>query len=553
MRENKNNGQSWLAAILVAAFVAFAPSLFNAFVNWDDPVLLLENPYVQKLSWENLAKIFTEEFKGKYYPLTLLTLALEHHVVKFVPFFYHLTNLVLHLANVTLLFGVLKRLKFSTAVVAVTAGLFALHPMQVESVAWVSSRKDLLAMFFALAALKSYISGSRWYVSTGLFVCSLLSKPSAIMLPVLLILLDRYRDVRRPWKDYIPYFASAAMMGALTVHMADAAGGFPATAFYGPIERLLFSAYALSLYLFKLSVPVGLSCYYPLPERAGGFYPMEVYVAIIPVLLALRLLMSVHNKDFRFCAGWFLLMILPVLHFVRINDSIIYERFVYLPSIGVFLGAGLIVERMAVQWQSWKRISVFALMGIWSVMSVVGTWQRCFVWRDGVTLWSNVLEQFTYHPVPYLNRGEAHYHFRWLDAALKDFDAVLRLDPKSSIAHFNKGIIYAERRDLPLALQEYTRAITLDSKDVKAYNNRGNTFSDMGKENLALADYSKVLELDPQNLFACLNRAITHRKLGMHREALADFERALAIDPQNPFAKKMIVDMKNESLDNHPL
>ena len=286
--------------ITVVVFLAFFPSLDNAFVNWDDPVYLEGNPTIQSLSPANIKMMFTGFVNGNYHPLTMFTFALEHSWAGFNPKIYHLTNLLLHLANVNLAFIFIFLMTGNLFVAGLTALLFGIHPMRVESVAWVTERKDVLFVFFYLAGLilyQRYLSSALsqkrlifYSIIMILFILSVLSKPSAVTFPLALLLLD-YWGARKFDKyvllEKIPFF----IISAFFVFIAFYANATPFTSHLPPplqfhfTERILLVGHAIGLYLTKLIWPFKLSAYYSYPGKINGHLPVYCYFSAFIVFL----------------------------------------------------------------------------------------------------------------------------------------------------------------------------------------------------------------------------------------------------------------------------
>jgi Tfp pilus assembly protein PilF len=583
--------------ILLLTFLAFSPALHNGFTNWDDPEYLLENPLIRSISSENVKHLFTTHLSGKYHPLTLLSYSLEYRFFQMTPRIYHLTNLLLHLTNVILVFYFLRLIVPDIYIVTVTTLLFAIHPLHVEPVAWVSGRKDLLCTVFSLLCLLSYThylkKTSRTFflclATFILFVLAMLSKAMAVTLPCVLVLLDYYfrrkLDIRN-LVEKIPFFAVALGLGWRTWSAAREANGFPVTALFSLTDRFFLSAHAMILYLRKLAFPHSISSFYPLPDKAAGFFAPVVYFSavLVPVFFIVIWLLGRKERLLRFALLFFVVGVTPVLHLARINDSIIYDRFVYLASVGIFLIIAWLCRRVAESLAFLKGNSVaFMKRGIeiqrlmtflvpaYILYLSFFSWNRCHVWQDSFTLWTDVIKQFRGSGLAYLNRSShllednkpklaildayaavkfsPHYAQSFLtrgqvfaalgedSLAVADFDKAIALDPSYATVYFERGNIHFKRNKYDSALNDFTNVIHLDARAEKAFNNRGNAYLLSGRASAAIEDYTKALAIDPRYTDAYSNRAMAYILLGDSDRALRDLNDALWLDPAGVTAR----------------
>lgn len=543
----------WL--IVLVTIISFSPSLNNSFVHWDEDELLLENPFVREVSIENIKKIFTTPVVGRYYPLSILSYQIDYKMFQFQPVIYHFNDLILHLLNVILVFYILQLLGFNLTLSAGTVLLFGIHPLQVESVAWAASRKDVLAAFFFFTALISYMfvyrkkdrQRSFYVLSSTFFVFSLFAKPAAITFPVILLLVDVFLKRKITLKDVInkmPLLFIALFFSFLTIRVADSIGGFPGTRYFSFTTKILFSLYAFFLYVSKLFFPYQLSCLYPFPERNNGVYSGVFYISILAVLGLIYAVVKKGNRPLKMAFLFFCITIFPVLHLIRVNTSVIYERFAYIPSLGIFLmmSAGyhhLLYSRFKTN--PFMRRILYGLAVIYIVFLSSLTWQRCHVWQDYETLWSDVIKKYPTFPIAYINRGGGYHHTGKYALALDDFNKAIHIDPSHAVAYFNRAGLHTTNKRYDLAIADYTTALSFKAgfNDPRmagqTYQNRGLVYAFQGRYDLAIRDYNQVLELDPDNALAYSNRGIAYYKQNRLEEALADFKTVLGLHPDDDF------------------
>lgn len=585
-----------LVAILAITALIFLPALDNGLTNWDDPEYLAENPLIQGLSPDSIKGMFTKHLNGKYHPLTQLTYTLEYHWFGPTPRIYHLNNLLLHLMNVALVFALTRILFREPAISLVTTVLFAVHPMHVEPVAWIAARKDVLSTLFYLAALLFWIgylrnlAPKRWFYILTFFssILAILAKASAVTIPLVLILLDYYfqRPInRKMFAEKIPFLACAAWLGSLTWTAVETSQAFPATGLFGITDRLFLSLYAIFLYLRKLIFPVTISCFYPLPAKGGLWFPLSVYAASAAVVLGGWLLWEKRRNvggEILFAVLFFVIQIVPMLHLAKINDSIIYDRFAYLPSLGIFLLLAKFYCRLVQGVPSSlhlidSRRLIRTLFPVYLLSLSLFSWQHVHIWKNSYTLWSDVIRQFPKSALGYYNRAHALTEAGRYDLALKDASQAVRLAPHHVNSYLNRGRIYANKEVYELALmdfsravrlapenpmgylergnillyfhqhdpaiQDFTTALRLDPRQSPAYNNRGNIYLLTGRHELAMADYTKALEIDPLYTDAYVNRAMAHLLRREILQALADLNTALRLDPANVLARQKKVEI----------
>jgi protein O-mannosyl-transferase len=275
----RNDRTAGILCMGIVAAVYFI-SLFNGFTNWDDQGYVTGNELIKSLSFDNIKKIFVTPVMGNYHPLTMLSYAVEYSIAGLSPFIYHLTNLLLHVLNTWLVYRVTRGLSANIVISFVTAVLFGIHPMHVESVAWISERKDVLYACFFLSSLIFYIryvkGGGRkmLFLSLFLFLLSLLSKGQAVSLTIVLFGVDFW--LKRQWSlslitEKIPFLLLSLAFGIAAIYVQHSFGYMQVIKLFSFTDRLFFACYALVLYLYKLILPVRLSCFYPFPAKMDFF------------------------------------------------------------------------------------------------------------------------------------------------------------------------------------------------------------------------------------------------------------------------------------------
>ena len=537
----------WLAVILALTCIVFIPSLNNALTNWDDSTYLDENPLIRSLSMANIKRIFSEVYFGNYQPLHIFSYAVEYHFYKLNPTGYHTTSLVMHLIATGLVCWFIYSLTESPFIALITALLFGIHPLHVESVAWAAERKDLLYANFFLASLIAYIKYIRsqekmkyLFIAFLFFTLSILSKAMATSLAPVLILLDIYFRRKMSAKlvlEKVPFFVLAFVFGFIATHVVTETGQVSLDLF-SLFERILFANFNLLMYVGKLILPIQLSSFYPYPARVEGSIPFYFYLApLVVITLAFFIIRSLKKtKVIFFGAGFFFLCIALVLQLFPVGPTIFSERYSYLPSIGFFFVIAWFIRQLLQQRPSLKTPLYIGLAG-YSLFLGVTTYKRCDVWKDSFTLWSNVLEQFPNAAMALNNVGNIVGKERGqLDLAFDYFNRSIFYSPNYENAYANRGIVYCMRGKFDLALKDFDKAIALRPNYYEALFNRGIAYSQTQQYDRAIVDFTALTKLKTDDAAVYLDRGIAYAQLARYSEALSDFNMALSINPSYPDA-----------------
>ncbi len=539
--------------VALAAFAAFSPALRADFVNWDDDLNFLNNPHYRGLGAAQLRWMWTSFFSGHYHPLTWMTLGLDYAVWGMNPLGYHLTNLLLHAANAVLLYFVLTALLRLAGrpdarwPAAAAALLHAVHPLRVESVAWVTERRDVLCGFFALICVLAYLKHAesaerRWLALSILaFAASLLSKALSITLPALLLILDiyplgRFRagERRRLLLEKLPFvLLSCADAGAMLMAMRDISA-VHSVAHYDVFQRAAQAAYGLCFYPLKTVWPLQLA---PLYKIESNFRPWSaVYLASMAAALAVTgLLLARRRRWPGALAAWaaYVVLIFPVLGVAVTGLQIAADRYTYLALMPAAALAAFALDR-AVRSESparaWAPVVATLLVAILSVL----TYRQAGIWKDSITLWTREIELDPACAIGWQNRGFARHAQGDRDGALTDYTASITLDPVWIRPWQNRGVLHALRGDHDAAIADFTEVLKRDPTYADAYYNRAISRTTRGDLPGAIDDTTRFLELDPSSAPATLlQRASLQGRAGNFQAAIADCTEALRINPRS--------------------
>ncbi len=529
----------WALGACAVTAIVFLPMFSNGFTNWDDPLYVIDNALLRGPDW---AGIFSKPVVSNFHPLTMATLALNFQASALEPFSYHFVNWLLHIVNTALVFFFAYRLSQNNLWVGlITALFFGIHPMHVESVAWVSERKDVLYTAFFLMALITYLqylqkNGWQKYALTMLFfIASLLSKPAAVTLPVVMLLIDWYKGRslkdKKVWLEKIPFFLLAFVFGYVALQI-QSEKAIAQPEYYPVWQRLVFAFYGLGEYLKRLVWPFPLSTLHPFPASAtvpASYYPALI---LVPVVTAIAFYFR-KNKSVIFGLAFFVINLALVLQFLTFGNSVISERYTYVPYIGLCFGLAMLWAKSTLT-PSTKNI-VLGLFLIAGVGFAIATYRQIPVWKDSMSLWSKAIEAYPTSYIARSNRGnylvtqQAKY-----DEGLVDYNVALEVKPEHANSLENRCIIYLHKKDFAAALKDAEQLIKYYPEGGKGYYLRGFVEDKLGQMDQAIADYTKSTELDPKNAEAWANRGIIYYNTKQdYTAAKADFDAAFQINAKN--------------------
>jgi len=565
-----------VAAVLtgLVTFVVFLPALASEFVNWDDYEYVFENQHIQAPLRNVPGWAFLNFYAGNWHPLAWLSHALDYTVWGLDPFGHHLTNNVLHAVNAMLVVLVCMRLLESNRstgtdggpsvpaidergvlIAGATAGLlFGIHPVHVESVAWVSERKDVLSALFFLLSILSYLfyrsnkSYKTYFLTFIFFMLALMSKPMAVTLPAVLVILDWYpfqkirslRTFLTAVMEKAPFFALSIASAVITIRAEDIGDHivpFEASSFS---ERLIIGCDAVFSYLHKMLLPLRLNPFYPYPTNVSLFSP-EYFLAVLVVSgITLTCIMLIYRKQKIWAAAWgyYLVTLLPVLGLVRVGYQSMADRYTYLPSLGPFLVLGLAAARGYEALGALKKRGLrqdyigVVIASILLVSLSLLTVRQIKIWKNSIVFWTYVIENNDQKiPLALASRGRAYNTEGEYDLAIQDLNAALALRPSFFTAIRNRGVAYENKGMHDKAIEDFDRAIRQKPDNFEVFNNRGLVYDHKGMHDKAIEDFTRAIRLKPDNFEAFNNRGVAYAGKELIGNAKEDFGRALALKP----------------------
>jgi Flp pilus assembly protein TadD len=579
-------------ALTILTVITFWPLKDCGFINLDDNMYVYENVYVQSgLNANNIKQAFSFELVEKssnWHPVTWLSLMLDYQIFGLNPFGYHLVNLLLHVISTVLLFLIFRRMTKTLWPSAFVAALFAIHPLHVESVAWIAERKDVLSAFFWMLTMGAYSyyvesPGFRRYVFVLLFfVLGLMAKPMLVTLPFVLLLLDywplqRFQEikpnhkvqsevfksvtsdkqkkkskkkqavretveVKKPadpeyrWSliypllwEKVPLFVLVILSSMVTYIAQQKGGAVNSIEALQPVVRIGNAFISYIAYIGKTIWPNNLAVFYPHP---GLLLPWQALGSVL-LLIAITLVIIWKAKKFPYLATgwlWYTGSLVPVIGIVQVGSQAMADRYTYIPLIGLFIMVAWGVPDLLKKWIYRKEVLLISSALSILCLSII-TWTQVGYWQNSITLLNHTLKVTDYNWLAYNNLGAAYNDLGNYKQALEDLNRAIEIKPGYAVAYLNRGNADKGLGNYRQALEDYGKAIDIKSDYAYAYNNRGNTYNGLGNYRQALEDYGRAIDIKPGFAEAYNNRGAAYGGLGNHKQAIDDYGRAIEIKP----------------------
>jgi len=560
--------------LVAISLAVFGQTIRYDFVNFDDDLYVYNAPAIQAgLTVKGLALAFTSPHARNWHPLTTISHMLDCQLYGLKAGGHHATNVVLHTIAVLLLFRVLRQMTGAVWKSATVAALFAVHPLHVESVAWVSERKDLLSAVFFLFMLDAYFrytrapSMTRYLLVAVLFAAGLMSKPMLVSAPVILLLLDywplgrfeqlsstkdkakiarsgdQWPVIRDLFLEKVPLLVLSAGSCVITfVLQKRATGAIPPLPFLWRMQNAVVS---YVIYLWETLWPTHLAVFYPHPNNTVPIWAVVLAVALLFAITVSAIVFR--NKRPYVFTGWFwyLAMLFPVIGLVQVGEQGHADRYTYLPHIGLFLLAVWLAGDVIASHQFRSRLAVGTSIVIIAALARTAFIQSSY-WRNSETLWTRALAVTSDNDVAHNNLGYLCADRDELDKAISHFETALRIRSSKPDPHYSVGSAFVQmnladalgRKGQPgEAMVHYEEAIKLQPNYADAYYNRGNILFAEGRIDEAMADWEKTLQIQPNDADAhtCLGNALLRR--GSIKEAMVHYETAMTLAPEDPHSR----------------
>ena len=551
-----------IISLIALIIIVYTQVLHFGFANIDDSVYVTQNSHVLGgLSAEGLKWAFTSTFAGFWHPITWLSLMLDAQIYGSWAGGYHLTNLLLHILSSLMLFMIFHRTTGSFWRSGFVAALFALHPLHVESVAWIGERKDVLSAFWWMLTIYAYVyyvehPGIKRYLLIFIFFfLGLMSKPMLVTIPFVLLLLDywpldrisfRFKSsdviasdkksfvisktasIRRVILEKIPLFILIIPISMVTFFAEKKIGALSSMESL-PLDMRIYNALISYIrYIEKTILPINLSVYYPHP----GMWP--VWQIIIAASIIILLSVWVFCKMTRYpylTVGWlwYLGTLVPVIGLIQVGSFSMADRYTYIPLIGLFIMFAWGIPDLMRRFPHKKAVLSFGAIMLIIIFSVL-SWQRCKLWGDNYLLWDDVLKKY-------------------------NISSIGNFKEKNTIAFaYNfRGIGYAEKGNYRQAIEDYNVALKINSQYEEALNNRANAYGMIGQNDLALQDFKQIITINPKFADAYYNRGLLYLEINHLDKAITDFTDAIKIDPDmaDAFNNRGVAFRLKGSMKNH--
>jgi protein O-mannosyl-transferase len=543
-----------MIGLTIATLAVYWQVQFHDFINYDDP-LYVDNPMVRLgLSWDGIRWAFQSTMAANWHPLTWLSHMLDFQIFGKNPAGHHLTNLFFHLANTLLLFLVLKEMTSAYWRSALVAAMFALHPLHVESVAWVAERKDVLSTFFFFLTLAFYVyyvkkpAKGKYVVTLFFFILGLLTKPMLVTLPFVLVLLDFWPLGRIPcsaiarhrlWPalrpllfEKIPFFVCSLLSCMITYHVQSQGGGVTSFKFIPVSVRISNAIISYTEYLDKAFWPRDLAVFYPYADVI--FLSKALGAALIILFISIFAAYSLKRIPY-FFVGWFWYLgtLIPVIGFVQAGIQALADRYTYIPLIGIFviLSWGMGEMARAIRYRHIALSAfTFLLLAQWAFTS----WHQVSYWKNSISLLEHTISVTPDNPIARNNLGLALAEIGKDDEAMRHFREILRSNPVDSKTMNNLGTLL-QRNGQPEEAQEYfRRAIQSNPHNVEAHINLGAKLAaTKNPENRteAIQHFLTALRIKPSSFLAHFNLGLTLLQSNT-QDAIVHFEEAVRLNPK---------------------
>jgi protein O-mannosyl-transferase len=537
-------GRRVAAVCLVLAaitFAVFGQTLRHQFLDFDDNDYVYDNPVVARgLTWKGIVWAFSFHVSN-WHPLTWVSHMLDCQLYGLHSGGHHLTNVLIHIATVIALFLVLRQMTGAPWRSAFVAAVFAIHPLRVESVAWVAERKDVLSGLFFMLTVGAYVHYARRPRTLGryglvvlAFALGLMCKPMLVTLPVVLLLLDywplrRVEDLSALLLEKLPLLALSAASSAATLVAQHE--GIQTVGPYSTSARLANALVSCVVYLVQMIWPSRLAAFYPYPLHSLPAWEMAVAGLLLVGISSIAFLLR--RKMAWILVGWlwYLVMLLPALGIIQVGRQAHADRYTYLPQIGIYLAMTWLAAEAAAKWRLGNR-ALGILMGAIVAVLTVCAWKQTAYWQNSETLWAHTIECTTDNGVAHSNLGTALAEEGKREEALEQFQIAVQINPGYADFHNNLGNALYQEGKADEAAAQYQISLQEWHDDPVVHNNLGNALQQEGKMDEAIAQYQIAVQLNPRYAEAEYDLGNAFALQGKLDQAIGHYQMALQINPR---------------------
>jgi tetratricopeptide (TPR) repeat protein len=542
-------------ALAVSALLVFWQVRNFDFVNYDDNDYVYENPHVLNgLTFDNIIWAFTTGHAGNWHPLTWLSLMLDRQLFCAAslpggpsPAGFHLTNLFFHIANTLLLFLVLKQMTNAIWQSAFVAALFALHPMHVESVAWVAERKDVLSTFFWLLAMLAYVryvkkpGAARYLLVLLIFALGLMAKPMLVTLPFVLLLLDYWPLERKiSWRllvsagrltaEKIPFIVLSIALSVI-VFLTQQSSRLVTSFAQFPLNCRIGNAFiSYARYIEKMIWPNDMAVFYPHPvENVSVLYAVISAILLLAVTIFIIRFAKLHRY---LVTGWFWYLgtLIPVIGIVQVGSQAYADRYTYIPYIGLFIMLAWGLPQILSKLPQRKIALGLSMVIVLTALGICAHRQANY-WKNSVTLFSHTIEVTQNNWLAHSNLGNAYARLGRGTEAIDAYRQTIKINPDLPTVHYNLGNVYSKLARYPEAINAYKQAIKIKPDLVEAHYNLGNACYALGRCPEAINAFEQAIKLKPDYADAYYNLGLAYAALGRYAEAIEAYNQVIKIKP----------------------
>jgi protein O-mannosyl-transferase len=559
-------------SLIIATAIVYWPALNHQFINYDDPAYVTQNRYVRMgLTYEAIQWAFTTVHMGNWNPLTWLSHMLDYQMYGLNPKGHHLTNIILHILNTLALFALLNRLTGRLWRSALVAAIFALHPLHVESVAWVSERKDVLSTLFFFGTILAYVfyvqkpTRGHYAAVIVLFVFGLMAKPMLVTLPCVLLLLDYWPLQRltfgrwrfsnpstkvqhhsipgissnaRPFAEKVPLFILSAVFCILTIYAQRAERALISTQDYPVMVRISNALLAYINYLWKTFWPSNLAVIYPLPEYVPVFH--SILALLFLVGISLLFLRSSRRGPFLLVGWlWFIGTLVPVIGLIQVELQAMADRYTYISSVGVYL---LVICGVAEMTGKWRYRTIFASLSSFVVLGLLAfaTSTQLTFWENSLTLFTHTLRVTNKNYIAHTNLGDALDKYGRYNEAMYHYGEALRIKPNDAFPYYKLATDLEVVGRTEDALRYYRKSLQIDPNNSRVHSNFGVALIRQGNVAEAKRHFAEALRLDPDLGDAHYNLGLALSSEGKIEEAISHYYEALRRNPSDSEIKMIL-------------
>jgi tetratricopeptide (TPR) repeat protein len=532
------------SALILSTLLVFWQVRNFDFTGYDDNSYIYENPHVLKgITADSIIWAFTTSHTGYWHPLTWLSLMLDCQIFGAKPGPIHVVNVVFHIINTILLFAIFNRMTARIWPSAFVAAAFALHPMHVESVAWIAERKDVLSTLFFLLTLAAYINYVRrrgffpYLLTLLLFVLGLLAKPMLVILPFVLLLLDYWPlnrflnskfSILNSIFEKVPFFVLAAVSGVITF-LAQHNVGTVAGIDILPLKYRFANVFlSYARYIGKLFVPQNLAVFYPPDIHTFKPWQVAMYILLFILITILVILFGRNRKFLPVGWFWFIGTLVPVIGLVQVGAQAYADRYTYIPYIGLFIMLAWGLPDFLSKLPQRKIILGPLMIIVLATLGILAHRQVGF-WKNGLTLFSHAIEVTQNNVVAHDELGNAYLRLGRYQDAIESYKRSIKIKPDYAESHYNLGVSYLNIGRFQDALESCMRAVKIKPDYAEAYNGLGTVYLNIGRFQDALESYRQAIKIRPDYAEAHYNLGVIYDKLGRWQDSIEAYKQAIKI------------------------